>query len=142
VRPQPTPSSSLKVADRTVSHITLNQTSHSLAGDRASSARARLLYSLLNPISPLLPTNITIHVSDHDLGSWLLADDQRKVIDSALSRNRYLSEEDLKPFEKRVGRGLEVGGLVSACPEWSQAWIASLKLKEGLDIDLSQKGMC
>lgn len=73
---------------------------------------------------------MTIHMSEHDLGSWLLADDQRQFINEALEEGRYLTEEDLKPFEKTIGR-VEVKGVASACPTDSPAWKRSLARQRG-----------
>jgi hypothetical protein len=98
------------------------------------------LNSLINPLASLLPAPVTIHVSDHDLGSWILADDQRNLISTAFLEGRYLSEEELKPYEKRFDRGLQVEGLVSACPQGSAAWFAALRAKEGMSIDLASSG--
>lgn len=66
-------------------------------------------------------------MSDHDLGSWILAEDQRAIINQAITDGRYLTEEELKPYEQRVGRaGVEVKGQSSACKEDSLAWKMSL----------------
>ncbi|WWD18275.1 hypothetical protein CI109_102725 [Kwoniella shandongensis] len=102
--------------------ITLSPTAaSSLYGERKISARPRLLFSLLEPIAQHLPADVTFTMSDHDLGSWILGDDQKQAALAAVREGRYLSEADLKPFEKREGRQ-PVKGLVSACPEGSPGW--------------------
>lgn len=79
-------------------------------------------------------------MSDHDLGSWILAEDQRAAIRQALKEGRYLSEEELKPFEQRVGR-VEVKGQSSACREDSPAWKRSLARQNGETWIDQDKGM-
>ena len=69
-------------------------------------------------------------MSDHDLGSWLLADDQRIAIKTAIKEGRYMTEDELRPYEQRLGR-VQVKGLASACPEDSPAWQRSLALQDG-----------
>ncbi|GFZ45441.1 hypothetical protein JCM24511_03167 [Saitozyma sp. JCM 24511] len=102
-----------------------------ISGERASSSRGRHLRDLLAPLAELLPTEITITVSDHDLGSWLLGDDQRQAALKAARKGRYLSEASLKGFEQRNGR-VAAPGLVSACPEGSSAWNRSLGLQDNM----------
>lgn len=84
----------------------------SLTGNRASSARGKLLFSLISSLGPLLPCDLTIHISDHDLGSWLLGDDQRELLLDAARNGRYVDPEtELKPLENKqrdVVKTLEV----------------------------------
>lgn len=138
------------------SHITLSPTGESrLYGDRAHSARPRLFFSLIQPLAPLLPREVTIHGSDHDLGSWLLGDDVKQgklkiatpsspqltnsAALQAIREGRYLSTEELKDLEKK-DRGLEVKGTVSACPKGSAAWNRALVLQRGGQVADTQHG--
>ncbi|WVR06184.1 hypothetical protein IAU60_003214 [Kwoniella sp. DSM 27419] len=116
-------------------HITLSPDGESkLFGDRAHFARPRLLFRLMQPLAQYLPSEVTFSLSDHDLGSWLLGDDQKQAALTAISEGRYLSEEDLKPLEKKEGRR-PVKGLVSACPEGSPGWNRGVAIREGTPID-------
>ena len=113
------------------SSITLDPKGGStIDGDRAEATRAKQIFGLLSPLASILPSTVTLHFSDHDLGSWLLADDQRKLIKNALQEGRYLSEAELKPYEKRLNR-VEVKGIASACSEDSPAWQRSLQKQRG-----------
>ncbi|KIR60323.1 hypothetical protein I314_03614 [Cryptococcus bacillisporus CA1873] len=117
------------------SQITLSPTgSSSLYGERAHSARARLLFQLIEPIAQFLPGDITLSLSDHDLGSWLLGDDQKQAALDAIRDGRYLTEEELKAYEKREGR-LPVKGLVSACPPGSPGWQRGVAKRDGLQVE-------
>lgn len=78
-------------------------------------------------------------MSDHDLGSWLLGDDQRQAALKAARKGRYLSEASLKGFEQRNGR-VAAPGLVSACPEGSAAWNRSLGLVDKMGDSNGTKG--
>lgn len=111
----------------------------SLAGIRAHGARPKLLFSLLGPIAQYLPHSITIHGSDHDLGSALLADDQREAANAAIQGGRYLTQEELRRLEKRIGR-VKVKGTASACPVGSLGWNYSLATQEGRHVDLPHQG--
>jgi hypothetical protein len=42
------------------------------SGPRGEATRAKQFLSLVAPLSPLLPVDITMVASDHDLGSWIL----------------------------------------------------------------------
>ncbi|KAK8858385.1 hypothetical protein IAR55_002612 [Kwoniella newhampshirensis] len=122
------------------SQITLSpEGESSLYGERAISARPKLLFSLLRPIAQLLPADITFSMSDHDLGSWILGDDQKQAALSAVKEGRYLSEADLKPFEKKEGRQ-PVKGLVSACPEGTPGWNRGVAKRDGLPLDQPSPG--
>ncbi|XAO24787.1 hypothetical protein I312_103593 [Cryptococcus bacillisporus CA1280] len=117
------------------SQITLSPTGpSSLDGERAHSARARLLFQLIEPIAQFLPGDITLSLSDHDLGSWLLGDDQKQAALDAIRDGRYLTEEELKVYEKREGR-LPVKGLVSACPPGSPGWQRGVAKRDGLETE-------
>lgn len=72
---------------------------------------------------------MTIYVSDHDLGSWLIPADQSLILAQAISQGRYLTEEELSPFETPNRR--QVKGLVAACPEESLAYRNALIRLEG-----------
>ncbi|ORX41279.1 hypothetical protein BD324DRAFT_644319 [Kockovaella imperatae] len=102
----------------------------SITGDRAGSARGKLLFRLIAPLVDLLPAPITFSMSDHDLGSWLVADDQRRHLNEAISQQRFVTEQELAPFEKRIGR-VVVKGLTSACPEDSPGWQYGLAQLDG-----------
>ncbi|WVQ80599.1 hypothetical protein IAT38_002704 [Cryptococcus sp. DSM 104549] len=121
------------------SQITLSPDSaSSLYGERAHSARPRLLFNLLEPIAQFLPAELTLSLSDHDLGSWLLGDDQKQAALTAIKEGRYLSEEDLKPYEKREGR-MPVKGLVSACPVGSRGWNRGVAKRDGTEVEVVEK---
>lgn len=114
-----------------LSHITLSPDGpSSLFGERKISARPRLLFQLLEPIAQYLPKEVTFTLSDHDLGSWILGDDQKQAALQAISEGKYLTEAELKQLEKREGRQ-PVKGLVSACPQGSPGWERGLAIKEG-----------
>ncbi|WRT67552.1 uncharacterized protein IL334_004524 [Kwoniella shivajii] len=106
----------------------------SIYGQRAHSARPRLLFQLLEPIAQYLSREVTFTISDHDLGSWILGDDQKQAASDAIREGRYLSEQDLKVLEKREGRQ-PVKGLVSACPEGSPGWEIGVAIRDNLPID-------
>ncbi|WVF69398.1 hypothetical protein IAT40_004175 [Kwoniella sp. CBS 6097] len=117
-------------------HITLSPDGPSkLFGDRAHSARPRLLFKLLEPIAQYLPSELTFSLSDHDLGSWLLGDDQKQAALQAIRDGRYLTEEELKAFEKREGR-VKVKGFFSACPVGSPGWNQGLAMLDGHEIEM------
>lgn len=108
------------------------------------SSRGKLLFTLLSPLASSFPplqdgSPITLHVSDHDLGSWIVGHDQILATQEAVRDGRYMSEEELKPFEKKEGRG-PVKGLLSACPEDSRGWQVGLARKEGEEIDFTDRG--
>ncbi|WWC88904.1 uncharacterized protein L201_003819 [Kwoniella dendrophila CBS 6074] len=118
-----------------VAHITLSPDSESsLYGRRAHSARPRLLFQLLEPIAQYLPKEVTFTLSDHDLGSWILGDDQKQAAFAAIKSGTYLSESELKQLEKREGRQ-PVKGLVSACPEGSPGWQRGLAVRDGTSLE-------
>ncbi len=97
------------------------KTASNISGERGTAVRPQLLFRLLEPIAQHLPADIELHGSDHDMGSWLLGDDQEQAALQAIKEGRYLTAEELKEFEKRIGRR-EVERLRSACPEDSRAW--------------------
>jgi hypothetical protein len=122
------------------SNITLSPHSPStIAGERGAESRPKSLFSLLEPIAQFLPADVVIYGSDHDMGSWLLGDDQRQAAKQAISAGRYLTEDELVLLERRNGRGA-VGGLVSACPEDSPAWQMRLAEKDGEQWDFETTG--
>ncbi|ODN95887.1 hypothetical protein L198_04506 [Cryptococcus wingfieldii CBS 7118] len=121
------------------SHITLSPTTaSSLYGERAHSSRARWLFELLEPIAQYLPGEVTLSLSDHDLGSWLLGDDQKQAALEAIEEGRYLTEEEIKGFEKKDGR-VSVKGTVSACPPGSPGWQRGVAKREGREIERPNK---
>jgi hypothetical protein len=73
------------------------------------------------------------------MGSWLLGEDQRQAAMQAIRAGRYLTEEELVILERRDGRGA-VGGLVSACPEDSPAWLMRLAEKNGEQPEVENTG--
>ena len=99
------------------SHITVGPTVEpSLSGERSTAPRAKQLFNLLLPLAHLLPTDISIHASDHDLGSWILGDDQRqlaltrintakKADGTGLNQVKFFSPNDLKRLEDRKRNG-------------------------------------
>lgn len=102
----------------------------SRTGLRSDATRAKQFQVLVEPLANLLPTDINIHVSDHDLGSWIVGADQRDVALSrvhnalkedgtGLNRVRHLSGSELKRFENKNRQ--EMKGWFSACPEDSPA---------------------
>jgi len=122
------------------SNITLSPHSpSSIAGERGAESRPKSLFSLLEPIAQFLPADVIIYGSDHDMGSWLLGDDQRQAAMQAIRAGRYLTEEELVVLERRNGRGA-VGGLVSACPEDSPAWQMRLAEKSGEQVEIESTG--
>jgi hypothetical protein len=99
------------------SHINVGPTVEpSLSGQRSNAPRAKQLFNLVLPLAHLLPRDIAIHASDHDLGSWILGDDQRELalsrINTAKKSNgtglnqvKFLSPNDLKRLENRKRNG-------------------------------------
>lgn len=94
-----------------------------LSGPRGEATRAKQFLSLIAPLSSLLPVDITIVASDHDLGSWILGSDQRDLalarVHSALEEHavdgkvgfglnkvRYLGGSELKHLENRNRNGV------------------------------------
>lgn len=99
-------------------------------GLRADATRAKQFESLVGPLREWIPQDLELHVSDHDLGSWILGADQRDLavsrIHSALredgtglNRVRYLSPTELKRLENKNRH--EMQGWFSACPDNSPA---------------------
>ncbi len=78
---------------RSHSHISVGPDGESaLTGQRSTHPRAKQLFNLILTLQGLLPSHVDIHVSDHDLGSWILGDDQR---DLAMTRIQTAMREDL-----------------------------------------------
>lgn len=98
------------------------------------------MFNLLEPIAQYLPSDLQLHFSDHDAGTWIVGDDQFQAAVEAISEGRYLSEEELKPFEKRVARKV-VKGLASACGEDTPGWKVSLAKQNGEVILEQQHGL-
>ncbi len=98
-------------------HINLGPTSPlTITGARSTATRAKQLSGLVSTIAHLLPEQIEMHVSDHDLGSWILGDDQREMAMSrirtglkedgtGLNSIRHLSANELKRLENRNRNG-------------------------------------
>lgn len=131
------------------SHISVGPDGQSsLTGERSNHPRAKQLFNLVLPLQHMLPSHVDIHVSDHDLGSWILGDDQRDLaltrIQTAMREDltglnsvKFLTPNELKRLEnrKRNGHpgwfvsGAEFRGDIrrltvtaqSACPETSPA---------------------
>jgi hypothetical protein len=110
-----------------------------ISGDRGNTSRPLSLFHLLEPIAQFLPADVRFHGSDHDMGSWLLGDDQRQAALQAIKDGRYLGQDELALFERRSGRGADEG-LVSACPEDSPAWLMRLAQKRGEDVEPESTG--
>jgi hypothetical protein len=114
-----------------ISQISLSPTSSpSMTGPRSMSPRGRHLFHLLTPLSTLLPSPIKITVSDHDMGNWLLGDQQLEMARKAINKGKYLTEADLKVFENKNARG-EVKGMMSACGRWSRGYNVTLWKQRG-----------
>jgi hypothetical protein len=111
----------------------------SISGVRATGARPRLLFSLLEPIAQYLPRAISFTGSDHDLGSALLGDDLRQAALRAIGEERYLTVEELGALEKRLGR-VVLKGTASACPVGSLGWNQSLAIQEGRPVEPIHQG--
>jgi hypothetical protein len=94
---------------------------------------------LLEPIAQYLPETVSFQGSDHDLGSWLLGDDQKQAALQAVREHRYFTPEEIKRFQQREGR-VEVKGLAAACPVGSMAWNQSLAIQAGLSVRLPEQG--
>jgi hypothetical protein len=99
-------------------------------GTRGFATRPQLLFGLLEPIAQYLPTKISFHGSDHDLGTTLLGADQRQAAFDAIRGKRYLTEEESKRYEDGIGKGV-VKGTVAACPVGSLSWNQTLVKQEG-----------
>jgi hypothetical protein len=99
-------------------------------GTRGFATRPQLLFSLLEPIAQYLPTKISFHGSDHDLGTTLLGDDQRQAAFDAIRKKRYMTEDELRGYEDGIGKGV-VKGTVAACPVGSLSWNQTLVKQEG-----------
>jgi hypothetical protein len=99
------------------SEIHLNPSgSARVTGKMAHSARAKLVLDLLSPLAHLVPTAVTLHFSDHDLGSWLVGDDLRELALRAVKENRYLSREELRRYERKEKGWVKAKGIAAACP--------------------------
>jgi hypothetical protein len=68
----------------------------------------------------------------------LLGDDQRQAALEAIKDGKYLTDEELKGYEKK-NRGA-VKGIASACPVGSLTWNQSLAIQEGRSIEPPSKG--
>jgi len=99
-------------------------------GTRGFATRPQLLFGLLEPIAQYLPTKISFHGSDHDLGTTLLGDDQRQAAFDAIRDKRFLTEEELRGYEDGIGKGV-IKGTVAACPVESLSWNQTLVKQEG-----------
>jgi hypothetical protein len=79
------------------------------------------MLDLMLPIAQYLPEATEFTTSTHDLGSWILGDDQRLLLKAKVADGKYATEEELKPFEnkdrhKAVGvGGLAVSGTILTC---------------------------
>lgn len=62
-------------------------------------ARADAMLDLLVPIASNLPEIVDMVVSTHDLGSWIIGDDQRIFLENKIANREYATAEELKPFE-------------------------------------------
>lgn len=112
-------------------HISVGpDATHELTGQRATATRAKQLFNLVTALGSVLPKDINIHVSDHDLGSWILGEDQRSLaktrIDSVmqpdgtgLNKIKYLGGAELKRLENKNRN--DHRGWFSACDEDSPA---------------------
>lgn len=123
-----------------ISQISLSPTAQpQLTGNRATSARGKLLFSLLSPLAPLLPAPLKITVSDHDMGNWLLGADYLEAARQAIKRGKYLSPREISRYERREGWG-KVKGMMGACAVGSKGWNVSLDRQNGVDVDGGQEG--
>lgn len=102
----------------------------SLTGERSTHPRAKQLFNLILPLASHLPADIAFHISDHDLGSWILGDDQRELAmtrirtamksdGTGLNAIKFLQQPELTRLENRKRNGHP--GWFSACPEDSPA---------------------
>jgi len=66
---------------------------------------------LLEPLARHLPAFVEFTTSTHDLGSSVLADDQRLFLEDKIAKGEYATEEELKPFDdKDRHKALKVTG--------------------------------
>lgn len=73
-------------------HVNVGPTTEpTLTGQRSTAVRAQQFLKMVTPLGPILPRDIPIHVSDHDLGSWILGQDQRDI---AIGRVKTMLEAD------------------------------------------------
>ena len=70
-----------------------------------------------------------MHITDHDLGSWLVPASQQAFLSQAISEGRYVTEEELLPYE--IKDSGQVKGLLSACPEDSLGYTNAKMRLEG-----------
>lgn len=100
------------------------------SGLRADATRAKQFESLVGPLREWIPQDLQLHVSDHDLGSWIVGADQRELaiqrIHAALKDDgtglnavKHLSATELKRLENKNRH--EMQGWFSACPDDSPA---------------------
>jgi hypothetical protein len=74
-----------------------------------------------------LPRNIPIHVSDHDLGSWILGSDQRGL---ALTRIQSVLKKDGTGLNKvKYLAGAELKRLESKNRNEHRGWFVSTSVK-------------
>ena len=73
----------------------------------------------------MLPSDVTMHISDHDLGSWILGDDQRQLLVNAARTGRTVDPAEIKPLENKQRDVIKT--LESACPKDSPAYLAALE---------------
>ncbi|ORX41228.1 glycosyl transferase family 90-domain-containing protein [Kockovaella imperatae] len=95
--------------------------------------RGHALGELLQDLRHLLPDEVVLAGSTHDLGSTMMGDDQRQYLETKIAAGEYVDPHD-EAF-KRLEWNLRHGdrgqtGQASSCPEDSPAWIEDAKRYE------------
>lgn len=83
-----------------------------LSGDRASSPRAQMQYDLIAPLAPLIGSELSLQVSDHDMGNAIINEELRELLLSAAGRESFVTEAELAKHEDPAQASL---GIQFAC---------------------------
>jgi hypothetical protein len=91
-------------------------------------ARAKQHHNLLATLAPLLPSEVKIVISNHDLGSHILNDPLRKTLLDHAAAGTLIDNDELKRLENPKDHGL---GLLVVCPADSPARKALEEVRAG-----------
>lgn len=96
------------------SKITLGP-SPALTGDQAHNPRAAVHFDLLRPLIPYLPAQVSLVISNHDMGNSMPSAELRSSLLDHVARGKWIDVEELARLEnpKHVGTGI----LLSCAPD-------------------------
>lgn len=90
----------------------------SITGDRATASRPKSMLGMIEGFRHFLPEDFSLDItgSDHDLGSWVLGQDQRDRAVELVKQGRYFDPEELKALEDHK-RNPFVGWFEACAPD-------------------------